>query len=264
MRCNVRGPCHPASHSPFCHSEQARLRARSSFTPIIPHCGERCAECRRAAPAVPWCAVRGDAAIAVRRCSGADDTRRARGRWQATFQNEQAIQNPHRSEAGTRPPRVAGDLHMGHVSRRRGVPSPRCAAPRRKNFERAEIGLAKCSRLADAPHVRSCTRRTDFHNLSRHKAPTDACQPRNWRRLTRRVQPLSAFFFAPMVSANGKERETCEPRSPVRKQGAIEQVVGSQQSSKLEKRTANSEASIRRSFANSLETHNSRPAPSAG
>ena len=67
-----------------------------------------------------------------------------------------------------------------------------------------------------------------------------------------------------MVSANGKERETCEPRSLVRKQGAIEQVVGSQQSSKLEKRVANSDASIRRSFANSLETHNSRPAPSAG
>ncbi len=75
---------------------------------------------------------------------------------------------------------------------------------------------------------------------------------------------LSGFFFAPMLLGNGKELAHREPRSPVRKQGAIEQVVGSQQSSKLEKRTANSEASIRRSFANSLETHNSRPAPSAG
>jgi hypothetical protein len=57
---------------------------------------------------------------------------------------------------------------MGHVSRRRGVPSPRCAAPRRKNFERAEIGLAKCSRLADAPHVR---RSIAFDNFPESRNP---------------------------------------------------------------------------------------------
>jgi len=239
MRCNVRGPCHPASHSPFCHSAQARLRARSSFTPIIPHCGERCAECRRAAPAVPWCAVRGDAAIAVRRCSGADDTRRARGRWQATFQNEQAIQNPHRSEAGTRPPRVAGDLHMGHVSRRRGVPSPRCAAPRRKNFERAEIGLAKCSRLADAPHVRSCTRarRLSYFGLSPECLPAE--------KLEKKTSPSATFergFSLPRYSA---ENGQASRRTSLREHAGNAQPTGS---AKDRKRTASPSAALRFSF----------------
>ena len=87
----------------------------------------------------------------------------------------------------------------------------------------------------------------------------------NRRRRTSPSVTLSEVFLCPRaIIGTGTEPHYRDPRSPVRKQGAIEQVVGSQQSSKLEKRIANSEASIRRSFANSLETHNSRPAPSAG
>lgn len=153
--------------------------------------------------------------------------------------NEQAIQNPDRSEAGTRPPCVAGDSYMGHVPRRRGVPSPRCAATRRKNFERAEIILAKCPRLADAPPVRSDTRDEEFHTLG---LVPNACQPRNWIRKPRRVSPLSGVFLCPDT-----QRGVGQASSP----NSSREHAGNAQptdSAKDRKRTASPSAALRFSF----------------